>query len=351
MTLDELTGSIAFTGEAAAGPALRRWSSLAKPLGSLGLFESAIAKISALTGREDVSLDNAVLLVFCADNGVTARGVSQSDSSVTAAVARALGEGTSTVSYMAAQAGCRVVPVNIGMVEQAPMSGVMNKCVMAGTGDISLGPAMTREECVCAILTGAQLAADARESGANIILLGEMGIGNTTTSAAVACALLNAAPELMTGRGAGLSDAGLRRKRDAVSRALKINNPDKNDPIDILAKVGGLDLAALCGVCLGGAYYKIPILLDGLITCAAALCAVRLCPPVSNALLASHVSEEPAAAMLLDSLGLAAPIHARLRLGEGTGAVLCLSLLRQALAVYMSGHTFENLGIEAYTPK
>lgn len=351
MTLDELLTGITGPDPAAEEAARKHWDSLAKPLGSLGRLEDCITKIAGLTSSADVTLKQRTLLVLCADNGVVAQGVSQSDAAVTTAVATALGAGTSTVNYMAATAGCSVLPVNIGMQEQVPIPGVLDCCISAGTGDISIGPAMRREDCVRAILLGADLVRQQKAAGTDLICVGEMGIGNTTTTSAVAAVLLGLPPEELTGRGAGLSDMGLQRKRSAIKAAISVNQPRAEDPIDVLAKVGGLDLCGLCGICLGGAYYRVPILLDGVITDAAALCAVRLCPDAEKALLASHVSTEPAAQRMLRALHLAPLITAGLHLGEGSGAVLALPLLDQALSVYHSGHTFAHLGMEAYTPQ
>ena len=348
MTLEKILAGIRSADRQAEEEARRKWASLAKPLGSLGQLEDALIRIAGVTGSADITLDRRTLIVLCADNGVVARGVSQSDASVTAAVAAALGKGVSTVNYMARDAGCAVRPVDIGMLSHGPMPGVEDRAVRPGTADIAAGPAMTAEECVRAVETGIELARQEKEAGTDILLLGEMGIGNTTTACAVACALLGQEPRELAGRGAGLSDEGLSRKIAAVESALAVNRPDPEDPLDVLRKVGGLDLAGLCGLCLGGAYYRLPVLLDGVIACAAALCAVGLCPASGDALLASHVSAEPAAGLLLESLGLRAPIAADLRLGEGGGAVAALKLLDTALSVYASGHTFARLGIEAY---
>lgn len=334
----------------AKAQARMRWNDLAKPLGSLGELEEAVIRMAGILESAEVSLKKRTLLVLCADNGVAAQGVCQSDASVTAAVAAALGAGTSTVNYMAEDARCAVRPVDIGMAAHAPFPGVEDRAVRPGTADITAGPAMTEEECILAVETGIDLVRREKEAGTDILLAGEMGIGNTTTSCAVTSALLHGAPAELAGRGAGLSDEGLRRKIAAIHTALLVNRPDASDPIDVLRKVGGLDLAGLCGLCLGGAYYRLPVLLDGFITCAAALCAVRLCPAASDALLASHVSAEPAARLLLEALGLKAPISAGLRLGEGGGAAAALKLLDTALSVYSSGHTFARLGIEAYKP-
>ena len=350
MELDRILFSIAHADERTYAAAREKWDALAKPLGSLGVLERDITRIAALKLDTEFRLERRTLLVFCADNGVIARGVSQSGSGVTAAVAAALGRGNSTASYMAKKVRCGVRPVDVGMAEDTP-EGVLDRKIRRGTADITKGAAMTREECVRAVLTGVELAKEEKEAGTDILLLGEMGIGNTTTAAALTCAFLGAQPKEITGRGAGLSDGGLQKKIRAVEEALSVNRPDADDPADVLCKVGGLDLAALCGVCLGGALYRVPVLLDGVTTNAAALCAVRMCPGARDALIASHVSQEPAAALLLGALGLESAISAGLRLGEGTGALLALGMLDQALAVYQSGHTFDALGIEAYVPQ
>ena len=343
-------GRITGPDETARAKAQRRWDSIAKPLGSLGQLETAVTKIAALKGSADVRLEKRRLLVFCADNGVVARGVSQCGSEVTALVAVALAEGRSTVNSMARRADCEVVPVDVGILDFPGHPGVLNRNVRNGTGDISSGPAMTRAECLRAMEVGAELAAAAARDGVDVLLLGEMGIGNTTTSGAVCAALLGLRPDEVTGRGAGLSDAGLVRKRAAIESALRVNAPNQNDPIDVLQKVGGLDLA-MCGAVLGAAAVRLPVVIDGYICATAALCAARLCPESVHALLASHVSAEPAAKQVLRELGLDAPIAAGLRLGEGSGAVALLPLLDLALAVYNSGQTFDRLGIDAYTPQ
>ena len=331
--------------------ARKRWDSLAKPLGSLGLLEEAVIKIAALTGNAEVHLNSRALLVLCADNGVVAQGVTQTDSSVTAAVARALGMGTSTVNYMARVANCQVVPVDMGVLDFPGAPGVLDRRVRSGTADITQESAMSREECVRAIETGMELVREQREAGADILATGDMGIGNTTTSSAAACVLLDRPAAELTGRGSGLSDQGLRRKIWAVETAIERNRPDPSDPLDILAKVGGFDIAGMCGIFLGGALYRVPVLMDGLISTVAALCALRLCPDAGKAMLASHVSAEPAGRLVLDALGKKPLITAEMRLGEGTGAVAAIPLLDMALALYRDGTTFESTGIEAYTPQ
>ena len=216
---------------------------------------------------------------------------------------------------------------------------------------MSRGPAMGREDCLAAMEKGAALAMACADEGADILLVGEMGIGNTTAASAVAAAMLGLGPTAVTGRGAGLSDAGLERKRNAVAAALAVNIPDPADPVDVLSKVGGLELAAMCGAYLGAAACRTPAVIDGFIGAVSALCALRLCPAAKKALLASHVSAEPAGELVINALGLEAPIRARMRLGEGSGAVALLPLLDMALSVYDSGQSFERLGVEAYTPQ
>lgn len=351
MTLEQTLSQLKGADPAVYEKAIAQWDGLAKPLGSLGSLEAAIARIAAITGTSEVSLKKRRLVVLCADNGVICQGVSQSDESVTRAVTAALGEGTSTVNYMARQAACEVLPVDLGVKDFSPHPGVLSRRVRNGTADISAGPAMSRAECVQAIQTGIALARQAKEEGVDILLTGEMGIGNTTTSCAVASVLLGQDPGRLVGRGAGLSDAGLVRKTAAIRRAISINTPDPANPLDVLHKVGGLDLAGLCGLCLGGALASLPVLLDGFISCVAALCAVRLCPKAGDALLASHLSAEPGARLVLEALGLVGFLQAGLHLGEGTGAVAALPLLDVALSVYRSGHTFHTMGLTPYTPQ
>lgn len=350
MKLQEILDNITGQKETAMEKARMHWDRLAKPLGSLGTLEADVVRIAGVTGKEEVQIAKPVLLVLCADNGVVAQGVTQSDSSVTAAVATALGKGCSTVNFMAREAGCQVIPVDVGILDFAGAENVLNRRVMNGTNDITTGPAMSREACIRAIEIGVDLVRQQRELGADIILTGEMGIGNTTTSCAVGSVMLQVAPGKIVGRGAGLTSEGLVRKQKAIEDAIALQKPDQSDPIDVLQKVGGLDLAALCGVYLGGALYGVPVLLDGVISNIAALCAVRLCPNAKKALIASHVSAEPLAKLVLEALDLDPIISAGMRLGEGSGAVAALSLIKQALGVYNSGNTFGNLGIDAYVP-
>ena len=343
-----LLASVTPANEAARAASHRRWAACAKPLGSLGLLERAIEDIAALTGCAEIDLSRRAVLVFCADNGVVAQGVTQTDSSVTGVVARELAAGRTAVCKLAEIAHCAVVPVDMGIRDFPPQSGVVSRRIGNGTADITQGPAMTRAAAVKAVLTGADLV---RAQGATLIATGEMGIGNTTTASAVACALLGRPAAEMTGRGAGLSDAGLARKIRAVALALAVNKPNPDDPLDVLAKVGGFDIAAMCGAYLGGAAFGVPVLIDGFISAVAALCAVRLCPAAGKAMLASHVSAEPGGALVLAALGKPPFLTAGMRLGEGTGAVAAIPLLDMAAAVYADSHTFAEIELTPYTPQ
>lgn len=323
------------------------WDSVAKPLDGLGTLEHLIIKIGALTETEDVSIDRRVVCVMCADNGVVKEGVTQADSSVTAIQAGNIAVHRTSVCRMAAVAGADVFPVDMGMNVHVP--GVSGPHINDGTGNLAEGPAMSREECLRAIEYGKELAEKYKKEGYDIIITGEMGIGNTTTSSAVAAVLLNMPVENVTGRGAGLSDEGLKRKIDAINRGISVNKPDASDPLDVLSKLGGFDIAGLTGLFLGGCEAHIPVVIDGLISSVAALIAARLVPDSRKAMIPSHSSAEPAAEAILQEIGEPAVLYAKMKLGEGTGAVCMLPLLDMALEVYRSATAFTDTGLTPYT--
>jgi nicotinate-nucleotide--dimethylbenzimidazole phosphoribosyltransferase len=326
-----------------------RWDHVAKPLHSLGRLEDMIVQIAGLQGTPDVRLDRRCALVFCADHGVVAEGVSQSGSEVTARVARSIAAGEANVNLMASVARADVFAVDMGMLQSVP--GTLNRRVAAGTRNLAIGSAMSRGQALQAMRRGAELVGQMKDEDCQIVAVGEMGIGNTTAAAAVACALLELAPEDCVGRGAGLSDAGLARKREVVRRALEVNAPDPADPVDVLSKVGGFELCGMAGAFLGGWEHRLPMIIDGAIAAVCALVAVRLRPEAAGCLLPSHMSREPMARYALEALGLRPVIDADMALGEGTGAVALLPLLDMALKVYGGGHTFESLDMAAYEPQ
>ena len=314
---DEVAGRIEPLDEGALKAARDKWNAVAKPIGSLGQLELMVEKIAGLTGSIDVDISKRAVMVLCADNGVVAQGVTQSEPEITTVIAGSVARGISSVCRMAQTVNADAVSVDMGMMTPSDVPGVIDRCIARGTGDISLGPAMSREQAY------------------------------TTTSSAMAAAFLGLPVETVTGRGAGLSNAGLARKCAAIERALAVNEPDANDALDVLSKLGGFDIAGLVGLFIGGAVHRAPIVIDGFISALAAYTAARLCPACTCAMLPSHVSAEPAARMLFDELGIEPIIHAGLRLGEGTGAVLLFPLLDAALALY-NGTTFDDTGIEAY---
>lgn len=327
--------------------AQQRWDRVAKPLNSLGQLEKLIVQIAGVQNTADVRIDKRCALVFCADHGVVTEGVSQSGSDVTALVAQSVAEGSANVNLMASVANTDVFAVDMGMLRA--VHGTIDKRIAAGTQNMALGPAMTREQAKAAVQAGCELVGEMKNCGYQLIATGEMGIGNTTASAAMACALQGCAPEELTGRGAGLSDAGLKRKRETIARALETNRPDAKDPLDVLAKVGGFEIAGMTGAFLGGMQHGIPVIMDGVISAVAALTAVRMEPQARDFILPSHISREPAMARIMDELGMLPILHADMALGEGTGAVALIPLLDMALKVYHGPHTFDDLGMAAYT--
>ncbi|MBO5159119.1 MAG: nicotinate-nucleotide--dimethylbenzimidazole phosphoribosyltransferase [Lachnospiraceae bacterium] len=346
MELHDLITKITPANEKAYDACIYHFDHIAKPVGSLGKLETLLAKVAGASGTPKIDLSKKCVLVFCADNGVLAQGVAQSIHDVTTAIANSLVRHTTSVNTMAAACGADVFPVDMGMIDQ--VDGLIPHSIARGTNDISEGPAMTLEQAKQAILTGIHLVKERKEEGYRIIATGEAGIGNTTTSSAILSVLLDVPVEKVTGRGSGLTDDGLLRKQNAIKKALEVNKPDASDALDVLAKVGGFDIAGMTGAFLGGAIYGIPVIMDGFISGVAALLAVKLCPYVKDYILPSHISAEPAGQMLMEALGLDPIIHANMRLGEGTGAVALMPLLDMAAAVYWNAASFDDINVEAY---
>ena len=262
--------------------------------------------------------------------------------------AKAIAEGRSNINAVAEAFNAQVIAVDVGISVGVNCPDLVDRKVVYGTDNITSGAAMTAEETGSAIVIGIDTVKELSEHGTKIIVTGEMGIGNTTSTAAIASVLLGLPPEQVTGRGAGLSTEGLQRKIEAVKRAIDVNKPDKNKPFELLQKLGGAEIAAMTGIFLGGAYYHVPVIIDGVISAAAAAIACEMNQLCREYMLASHCSEEPAGEGLLAYCGLKAPINAGLRLGEGTGGVLLLPLLDGALALYRNSHRFDETNIERY---
>lgn len=328
--------------------ARKRWNMVAKPLHSLGKLEDAVSRMAGMKRRVDFGLDKKALVIMCADNGVVAEGVTQTGQEVTAIVAENFTRGAASVCMMAQVAGVDLFPVDIGMASDVPGLTRAEYKIVRGTANMAQGPAMTREQAEQAVLTGIRIVEKLADEGYDLIATGEMGIGNTTTSSAVASVLLGCDPETVTGRGAGLSTEGLARKIQVIRQAVRLNRPDPEDPLDVLAKVGGLDIAGLAGVFLGGAICRIPVVIDGFISSVAALCAARLAPDASDYMLPSHRSGEPAGGLVLEALGLSPFLECNMSLGEGSGAVAALPLLEMGLAVYRKMSTFDEIHVQQY---
>lgn len=315
---------------------------LAKPPGSLGRLEEISIQLAGITGRVHNALNKKQLLVFAADNGVVAEGVSSAPQSVTKQQTINLMRGKTGAAVLAKHFGCGLTVCDVGVNADIYESAVLNRKIAYGTQNICTGPAMTREQTLQAILTGAEIA---RTVDADVIGVGEMGIGNTTTSSAVLAVLLGADVEAVTGRGGGITEESFRKKKAVIRTAIEVNRPDRDDLVGVLSKVGGFDLAAMCGAFLGAAAARRPAVIDGLISAAAALCAVRLCPNVRGYLVPSHASFEIGYRLAMEAMDLHPLFDLGMRLGEGSGCPLAFQVLDAACAVINDMATFDEAGI------
>lgn len=315
---------------------------LAKPPGSLGRLEEISIQLAGITGRVHNALNKKQLLVFAADNGVVAEGVSSAPQSVTKQQTINLMRGKTGAAVLAKHFGCGLTVCDVGVNADIYESAVLNRKIAYGTQNICTGPAMTREQTLQAILTGAEIA---RTVDADVIGVGEMGIGNTTTSSAVLAVLLGADVEAVTGRGGGITEESFRKKKAVIRTAIEVNRPDRDDVVGVLSKVGGFDLAAMCGAFLGAAAARRPAVIDGLISAAAALCAVRLCPNVRGYLVPSHASFEIGYRLAMEAMDLRPLFDLGMRLGEGSGCPLAFQVLDAACAVINDMATFDEAGI------
>lgn len=315
---------------------------LAKPPGSLGRLEEISIQLAGITGRVHNALNKKQLLVFAADNGVVAEGVSSAPQSVTKQQTINLMRGKTGAAVLAKHFGCGLTVCDVGVNADIYESTVLNRKIAYGTQNICTGPAMTREQTLQAILTGAEIA---RTVDADVIGVGEMGIGNTTTSSAVLAVLLGTDVEAVTGRGGGITEESFRKKKAVIRTAIEVNRPDRDDVVGVLSKVGGFDLAAMCGAFLGAAAARRPAVIDGLISAAAALCAVRLCPNVHGYLVPSHASFEIGYRLAMEAMDLRPLFDLGMRLGEGSGCPLAFQVLDAACAVINDMATFDEAGI------
>lgn len=328
--------------------ARKNWNTICKPLGSLGLLEEAVMKLAGIFKTDKIVLEKRCAVVVCSDNGVIAEGVTQSDKDVTVSVAKSIAGGKANINIMGSAVNMDTFAVDVGINGETDDNRIINRKIACGTENIAVGPAMTYEQAMEGIKVGIELVKLMKEKGYQIITTGEMGIGNTTTSSAIASVLLGKTVEDVTGRGAGLTSSGLKRKIQVIKQAIAVNQPHKDHAVDVLSKLGGYDIAALTGIFLGGGVHRIPIVIDGVISSIAALLSQMIAPVSREYMFASHVSEEPSGILLLKKLKLDPLIYGRMRLGEGTGAVCLLPLLDIALAEYHGARRFTDTDIEQY---
>ncbi|WJH34977.1 nicotinate-nucleotide--dimethylbenzimidazole phosphoribosyltransferase [Paenibacillus sp. CC-CFT747] len=318
---------------------------LTKPPGSLGRLEEIAKQAAGITGETIPDLTRKAVLVMAGDHGVCEEGISAFPAEVTPQMVMNFLQGGAAVNVLARQAGADVICVDMGVNAELAHPGLVSRKVRYGTGNIAKGPAMTREEAEAAVLAGIALVEELAAEGCRVFATGEMGIGNTTPSAALAVALAGLDAEEAVGRGTGIDEARRLHKIGVVRRAIEANAPDALDPLGVLAKLGGLEIAGLAGVILGAAACRCLVVIDGFISTAAALVAVRLAPESAGYLVASHLSQEKGHAALLEALRLKPVIQLDMRLGEGTGAVLAFHFIDAALNVMKEMATFESAGV------
>jgi len=316
-----------------------------KPPGSLGKLEELAKQLAGITGKDFPSVQQKAVLVMAGDHGVVAEGVSAFPQEVTPQMVYNMLAGGAGINVLSRQANSRVICTDVGVAADLEYEDLVSKKVARGTQNMAKGPAMTVDQAVAAILVGVEVAEDQIHSGVNLLATGEMGIGNTTPSSAIVSVLMGKPVEEVVGIGTGITTQGIENKIRVIKQAIEVNKPDPKDALDILTKVGGLEIAAMCGAVLAAAANRVPIVIDGFISTAAAALAVSLQPDSANYLIPSHCSEEPGHILILSHLGLQPMLNLNLRLGEGTGAVLAFYLVEAATRILQEMATFEQAGV------
>ena len=350
-SLDTILKEIKPLDSSAMAAAQSRQNSLTKPHGSLGRLEELSIQIAGIKGQVKPKLEHKTIITMVADHGVTAETVSLYPQEVTRQMVLNFLKGGAAINVLAEQIGARVIVVDMGVKGGfQPLPGLLCKMIDFGTQNITQGPAMTRQQAIDTIEAGIQTVEAEMAKRVDIIGTGDMGIGNTTASSAIFAAISGKQPKKITGRGTGIGDKQLAHKIKVIERALSINKPDPKDPIDILSKVGGFEIGGLVGVMLAGAAYRIPVVIDGFISGTAALIATSLSPQARDYLIAAHVSAESGHEMLLQFLGMKPLLNLNMRLGEGTGAVLGISLAEAATRTLSQMATFAQAGVSEAKP-
>jgi nicotinate-nucleotide--dimethylbenzimidazole phosphoribosyltransferase len=343
----ELGEGIPPPDEAAAEEARRRHIGLTKPPGSLGRLEELGARLAGMAGERPPAPESPAVVVCAGDHGVLERGISPWSQEVTAAMVGNFCTGGAAVNGVAKTVGARVSVLDVGVAGELERHPLLRAAkVRGGTNDLSRGPAMTREEAARAVMAGAGVVEELVESGGvDLLVTGDMGIGNTTPAACLISAFTGSLPQETTGRGTGIDDQTLKLKVNVVEEALELHEPDPEDPLGVLAQVGGLEHAAVVGVILAGAVYRLPVILDGVVSNSAALVARALAPHSAGYIIAGHRSAEPGASISLRSLKLPPLLDLDMRLGEGTGGLLAVPLVQAAARTLAEMATLEELGI------
>ncbi|WP_409347084.1 nicotinate-nucleotide--dimethylbenzimidazole phosphoribosyltransferase [Paenibacillus sp. MBLB4367] len=345
MNIEEMIARIRPLDEQAMAEAAKHADQLTKPPGSLGRLEAVARQAAGITGEKIPALDRKAVIVMAGDHGVCEEGVSAFPAEVTGLMMMNFLNGGAAVNVFARHAGADVVCVDVGVNADVEHPQLVSKKVRRGTANMAQGPAMSREEALQAIQAGCDIVGGLADEGYRLFATGEMGIGNTTPSSAILSVLAGTDVAVAVGRGTGIDDKRWNHKQDVVRRAIAVNSPDASDPLDVLAKVGGLEIAGLVGVILGAAARRCPVVIDGFISTAAALVATRLAPQSAAYMIPSHLSNEQGHAAALEAIGLAPMIQLDMRLGEGTGAALCFLLVEAALKMMREMATFESAGI------
>lgn len=348
MKLEEAVDLVRPLNQEICENARKKWDDIAKPLRSLGRLEEMVIQLAGIRETVTPKVDKKAVLIFCSDNGIVEEGVTQTSNEVTAIVTENFTKGIASINSFSKVCGAQVFPIDMGIGREMNVEGIINRKVAYGTENMAKGAAMTRQQCLKAIEVGIDLVGEFKEKGYDLIMTGEMGIGNTSTSSAVLAVLENLPVEEVTGKGAGLTTAGILHKIDKIKEAIEINQPVVEDVIDVLSKLGGYDICGMVGAYIGAAVYRLPIIIDGFISAVAANCAMRLVPLTSDYMFASHVSAEPAGQIALDAIHKKAYIECGMCLGEGTGAVVGAKLFDFALAAYNEIADFKTARFEHY---
>jgi len=343
--LNNIIGGIDSVNKETILQADQRMTSLAKPLKSLGKLEEIAIKLSGITGKVKNKINKKVIIIMCSDNGVVEEGVASAPQSVTLAQTINFTKGLTGVAVLAKANNAELMVIDVGINCDFKHPNVINKKIRKSTYNISKEPAMSYEEAINAMLVGVEAVKNAKALGYEILGVGEMGIGNTSTSSAVLSTLTGIDIESVVGRGGGITDEAFQRKKKVIKKAIEINNPIKDDPIDVVSKIGGFDIAAMAGVFLGAAYYKVPVVIDGFISVVAALIAFRLNSRTRDYMFTSHDSKELGFKVAMKELNLSPVLNLEMGLGEGSGCPLAFSIIDSACAVMNNMATFEEAEI------